>query len=70
MIKRVMETAAGDAFTFSRLRRGSGAIYASKVAPFGETYPCIAAYFYRLIQRPSYARAVREAEPYLKFFPQ
>ena len=73
MIERDMETrtwAAGDAFTLADCAAAPALFYANKVAPFGETHPRIAAYFDRLMQRPSYARTVREAEPYLKFFPQ
>jgi glutathione S-transferase len=73
MIERDMETrtwAAGDAFTLADCAAAPALFYANKVAPFGETHPRLAAYFDRLMQRPSYARTVREAEPYLKFFPQ
>ena len=73
MIEQEMETrtwAAGDAFTLADCAAAPALFYANKVAPFGETHPRVAAYFDRLMQRPSYARTVREAEPYLKFFPQ
>ncbi len=44
--------------------------YADKVAPLLPAYPNVVAYLDRLKQRPSYARALKEAEPYFKFFPQ
>jgi glutathione S-transferase len=43
--------------------------YADKVSPLGAQYPAIAAYLERLKARPSFARVLREAEPYFKFFP-
>jgi glutathione S-transferase len=39
------------------------------VVPFRDQYQHLAAYFDRLLQRPSYTRALREAEPYMKLFP-
>ena len=33
-------------------------------------YPNLAAYLERLKQRPSYARALKEAEPYLSWVPR
>src|SRR5262245_10553642 len=43
--------------------------YADKVLPFAASHPHAHAYLGRLMQRPSYARALKEAEPYFKFFP-
>jgi glutathione S-transferase len=40
------------------------------VAPLAENHPNLAAYLGRLKQRPSYARALKEAEPYLQFVPR
>jgi len=37
--------------------------------PFAETHKNMAAYFDRLMQRPSFARVVKEAEPYRGMFP-
>ena len=62
--------AAGDTFTIADCAAAPALFYANKVAPFGQTHPRVAAYFERLMERPSFARAVREAEPYLKYFPQ
>jgi glutathione S-transferase len=73
MIEEAMESrtwAAGDAFTMADCAAAPALFYANKVAPFGETHRRVAAYFGRLMERPSFARAVREAEPYLKYFPQ
>lgn len=38
--------------------------------PFGESHPTATAYLGRLKQRPSFARVLREAEPFFKLFPQ
>jgi glutathione S-transferase len=43
--------------------------YANLVLPFADTHRHAASYLGRLMARPSFARAVREAEPYLKLFP-
>ncbi len=43
--------------------------YGDKVQPLGEAYPAVGAYLERLKARPSVARTLAEAEPYLKFFP-
>ena len=37
--------------------------------PFGDTHRNVAAYFDRLMQRPSFARVVKEAQPYMHLFP-
>jgi glutathione S-transferase len=37
--------------------------------PFMGSHKNLAAYFGRLMQRPSFARAVEEARPYLALFP-
>jgi glutathione S-transferase len=62
--------AIGDEFTLADCAAAPSLFYADKVQPFGATHPRAAAYLARLKQRPSYARALKEAEPYSKFFPQ
>jgi glutathione S-transferase len=42
--------------------------YANKVVPF-TAHPHITAYFARLSARPSYARVLEEAQPYMAMFP-
>jgi glutathione S-transferase len=61
--------AIGDAFTMADCAAASPLFYANKLMPFGATHRNVAAYFERLLERPSYARALAESEPYLKFFP-
>ena len=62
--------AAGQAFTLADCAAAPALFYVDKVAPFAGTYPNLIAYLDRLKQRPSYARVLKEAEPYFKFFPK
>jgi glutathione S-transferase len=73
MVDQAMATkdwAAGAAFTLADCSAAPALFYADKVMPFGATHPNAAAYLKRLVERPSYARALQEAEPYFKFFPK
>jgi len=62
--------AMGEAFTMADCAAAPALYYANLVLPFDETYPSVAAYFARLMERPSFARAVKEAEPYRHLFPK
>ena len=62
--------AMGDDFTMADCAAAPALFYADKVMPFGEAHPNAAAYLTRLMQRPSFARAAREAEPYLDLVPK
>ena len=62
--------AAGDAFTMADCAAAPALFYADMVAPFAETHPATAAYLQRLKERPSFARALEEAKPYLHLVPQ
>lgn len=73
MIEREMAArtwAMGDVFTMADCAAAPALFYADKVLPFGDTHKNTAAYFDRLMQRPSFARAVKEAQPYFSLFPQ
>ena len=62
--------AMGDSFTMADCAAAPALFYADKVMPFGETHKKnAAAYLARLMARPSYARALEEAKPYLKLMP-
>lgn len=61
--------ACGDAFSMADCAAAPALFYADKVLPFRDRHEHLSSYFYRLLQRPSYARALREAEPYMKLFP-
>ena len=62
--------AMGETFSMADCAAAPALFYANKVMAFGETHKNVAAYFARLTQRPSYARALREAQPYLDLFPK
>jgi glutathione S-transferase len=62
--------AMGDAFGMADCAAAPALFYADMVMPFGDTHKNASAYFERLKQRPSYARALKEAQPYLKLFPE
>jgi glutathione S-transferase len=61
--------ACGDAFSLADCAAAPALFYADKVLPFRDRHAHLSAYFDRLLERPSYARALREAEPYMKLFP-
>jgi glutathione S-transferase len=62
--------AMGDAFTMADCAAAPALFYAKLVLPFGEAHKNVAAYFERLTARPSFARAVKEAQPYFHLFPK
>ena len=62
--------ATGETFTMADCAAAPALFYADKLAPLAGSYPNVAAYLGRLTQRPSYARALKEAEPYFKYFPK
>jgi glutathione S-transferase len=62
--------AMGDVFTLADCAAAPALFYANLVMPFDESHKNAAAYLARLQTRPSYARAAREAEPYLALFPR
>jgi len=61
---------AGDAFTMADCSAAPALFYGERCLSFQSGYPRLAAYFERLRTRPSYARALAEAEPYFPFFPR
>jgi glutathione S-transferase len=61
--------ATGAEFTLADCSALPALFYGNKVAPFGARWPNVAAYFDRLKGRPSVARVLEEAGPYLKMFP-
>lgn len=62
--------AAGDAFTMADCAAAPALYYSELVLPFRDTHKTVAAYFDRLLARPSYKRVLREAAPYLHMFPR
>jgi glutathione S-transferase len=73
MIDQEMATrswAMGDAFSLADCAAAPALFYANEVMPFVESHANIGAYFGRLKARPSYARVLKEAEPYFAMFPR
>jgi glutathione S-transferase len=62
--------AMGDAFSMADCAAAPALFYANLVMPFGDTHKNVAAYYRRLMERPSFARAVAEAKPYFAMFPK
>jgi len=62
--------AMGDSFSMADCAAAPALYYANLVAPFSETYRNVGKYFERLMVRPSFARVVKEAEPYRAMFPK
>lgn len=61
--------ATGEAFTMADCAAAPALFYANKVEPLGDKYPAVRRYHNRLLQRPSVARVIEEAQPYFKLFP-
>jgi glutathione S-transferase len=62
--------AMGDDFTMADCAAAPPLFYANMVMPLGATHKNAARYLGRLMERPSFARAVEEAQPYLKLMPK
>ena len=60
--------AAGEAFSLADCAAAPALFYSNIVAPFA-SFPNLAAYYRRLLARPSFARVVDEARPYRHLFP-
>lgn len=61
--------AMGETFGIADCAAAPALFYANTVEPIGPDFPLAAAYNDRLMTRPSYARILREAEPYFVMFP-
>ena len=64
------EWAAGSEFSMADCAAAPALWYANEVQPFAHKHPNAYGYLRRLMARPSFARALREAEPYLQYFPR
>ena len=62
--------AAGDEFTMADCAAAPALFYIDTGIAALTNYPNLSAYLTRLKQRPSYARALAEAEPYMKMLPR
>jgi glutathione S-transferase len=61
--------AAGSTFSLADCAAGPALFYADWTHPISPALPRVRAYRARLLDRPSFARAVREARPYRHLFP-
>lgn len=61
--------AAGSDFSLADCAAAPALFYANCVSPFGGRFPAVSAYIERLIARPSVARTLAEAQPWLGYFP-
>jgi glutathione S-transferase len=61
--------AIGDTFSMADCAAAPALFYADIVLPFSASHPNTAAYFNRLVERPSFARTLEEARPYFHMFP-
>jgi glutathione S-transferase len=62
--------AIGDDFTIADCAAAPALFYADQLIPLKNKHQNTAAYLARLIERPSFARVLEEAGPYLKYFPK
>lgn len=61
--------ALGDDYSLVDCAASPALLYANCIVPIDGGAPNLKAYFARLMARPSYARALKEAEPYFHLFP-
>ena len=62
--------ALGAAFTMADCAAAPSLFYADMLMPFADTHRHAAAYLERLKKRPSFARVLDEAKPYLAMMPK
>jgi glutathione S-transferase len=61
--------AAGETFTLADCAAAPALYYVDRLVPYAGEFPNTARYLERLQQRPSVARAIAEAGPYLHLVP-
>jgi glutathione S-transferase len=66
---RDKQWSAGKTFTLADCAAFPALYYANKVEPFAGSYAHAARYLERLTERPSIARVLSEAKPYMPMFP-
>jgi glutathione S-transferase len=67
---RTKTWAMGDEFSMADCAAAPPLFYANMVMPLGDTHKNVARYLDRLMERPSYARVLKEAQPYLGLVPK
>jgi len=61
--------AVGDHFSMADCAAGPPLFFTNRMMPLADEFPHVSAYLDRLTKRPSYARALAEAQPYMAMFP-
>lgn len=59
----------GNDFTLADCAAAPALFYAQAIVPFADSHPRVSRYFDSLVARPSYARVLEEAKPFMKYFP-
>jgi glutathione S-transferase len=62
--------AMGEDFTLADCAAAPSLFYGSMAEPFGDAHKNLSAYMERLKARPSFARVLKEAEPYFQMVPK
>ena len=62
--------AMGEDFTLADCAAAPSLFYGNMAVPFGDAHRNLAAYLERLKARPSFARVLKEAEPYFQMVPK
>ncbi len=62
--------ATGDHYTMADCAASPALFYANMSVPFGAEHPNLSSYLDRLVNRPSFARAIDEASPYFSMRPE
>jgi len=60
---------AGGDFSLADCAATPALFYAGAVRPFAQDFPALGAYFARLLERPSVQRVLKEAQPWIRYFP-
>ncbi|MFT3808093.1 glutathione S-transferase family protein [Arenimonas sp.] len=60
---------AGSDFSLADCAAEPALFYAAAIVPFERDYPALGAYFDRLLERPSVQRVLKEAGPWIRYFP-
>ncbi|WP_420145953.1 glutathione S-transferase family protein [Sphingobium sp.] len=61
--------AAGDSFTLADCAAAPALFYADRIVPLGDGHPILSAYLKRLEARPSFARVLKDKQPWWHMFP-
>ena len=61
--------AVGDQFSMADCAAAPPLFYINKAFPLGDRHKNAERYLDRLLERPSYARVIEEAQPFFKMFP-